>query len=90
MILTQIFVEIDDFMKEFEIEMKKQFISDGSIKRDRSTELSLSEIMTIVVMFHISGYRTFKHYYIDYVSKHLKNAFPNLATIGENHRPSGR
>ena len=55
MILTQFFAEIDDFMKEFEIEMKKQFISDGSMKRDRSTELSLSEIMTIVVLFHISG-----------------------------------
>ena len=55
MILTQLFVEIDDFMKEYEIEMKRQFISDGSMKRDRSTELSLSEIMTIVVLFHISG-----------------------------------
>ena len=80
MILTQLFVEIDDFMKEFKIEMKKQFISNGSMKRDRSTELSLSEIMTIVVMFHISGYRTFKHYYIDYVSKRLKNAFPDLVS----------
>ena len=39
MILTQLFVEIDDFMKEFVIEMKKQLISDGSMKRDRSTEL---------------------------------------------------
>ena len=78
MILTQLFVEIDDFMKEYEIEMKKQLISDGSMKRDRSTKLSPSEIMTIVVLFHISGYRTFKHYYINYISKHLKNAFPNL------------
>ena len=63
MILTQLFVEIDDFMKEFGKEMKKQLISDGTVKRDRDTKLSLSEIMTIVVFFHISGYRNFKHLY---------------------------
>ena len=77
-ILTQLFVEIDDFMKEFEKEMKKQLISDGTVKRDRDTKLSLSEIMTIMVFFHISGYRNFKHYYINYVSTHLKKAFPDL------------
>lgn len=78
MILTQLFVEIDDFMKVFEKNMKKQLIGDGSIKRDRDTKLTLSEIMCTVVYFQISGYRNFKHYYINYVCTKLKRAFPDL------------
>ena len=80
MILTKLFVEIDDFMKKFEKELKKRLIEDGSVKRDRETKLSNSEIMTILVYFHISGYRTFKSYYINYVRVHLKNAFPDLVS----------
>ena len=78
MILTQLFVEIDDFMKEYEVEMKRHLLTDGTIRRDRKSQLALSEIMTIVVFFQISGYRNFKHYYLNYVSRHLKTAFPNL------------
>lgn len=77
-ILTKLFVEIDDFMKEFEVQMKQQLIGDGSVQRDRETRLSMSEIMTIIVYFQISGYRTFKDYYIRHVSKHLCEEFPAL------------
>ena len=65
-------------MKEFEVEMKKGLICDGKMKRIRDTRLSLSEIMTIIVYFQMSGYRNFKDYYIKHVSKHLKEAFPQL------------
>jgi len=78
MILTKLFVDIDDFMKEFEVEMKNRMINDGSTKRNRDTRLSLSEIMTIIVYFQISGYRNFKDYYIKHVSKHLSSEFPDL------------
>lgn len=50
-ILTRLFVEIDDCMKEFEVEMKKQLIGDETIKRNRDTRLSISEIMTIIISF---------------------------------------
>lgn len=77
-ILTKLFVEIDDFMKEFEVQMKKHLITDGSIKRNRDTRLSLSEVMTIIVYFQMSGYRNFKDYHVRYVSKHLCGEFPDL------------
>lgn len=77
-ILTKLFVEIDDFMQEFVVQMKQRLIGDGSIQRDRDTRLSMSEIMTIVVYFQMSGYRTFKDYYIRYVCKHLRAEFPAL------------
>ena len=78
MILTKLFVEIDDFMKEFELVMKQGLLGDGTIKRDRDTKLSLSEIMTIEVYFQMSGYRNFKDYYIKHVNRYLKGAFPNV------------
>lgn len=38
--------------------------------------MSMSEILTIMVIFHLSGYRTFKHFYIFYVQKHMRSEFP--------------
>jgi hypothetical protein len=40
--------------------------------------LAPSEVMTIVIHFHQSSYRNFKHYYIKYVGQHLADDFPHL------------
>lgn len=34
------------------------------------------EIMVILILFHSCGFRCFKHYYKEYVCKHLKHLFP--------------
>ena len=46
--------------------------------RIRPCGLSLSEVMTIWVHDHQSGYHTFKWYYVNHVQIHLKSAFPHL------------
>ena len=76
--LTKIFYEIDNFCKVFIPNFQKKLISNK--KKLSSSKLSESEIMTIIVFFHISGYRTFKDYYTKYVSKRLNKAFPNLVS----------
>jgi hypothetical protein len=43
-------------------------------------KLSASEVMTIIIYFHISRYRDFKTYYTKYVMKHLRSEFPNLVS----------
>jgi hypothetical protein len=43
-------------------------------------KLSASEIMTIIIYFHMSQYRNFKSYYTEYVMKHLHSEFPNLVS----------
>ena len=78
--LLHIFCEIDDFCKSFEKQWTKQLLSDGKIKRVTRGTLSMSEVMTIVVWFHISGYRTFKWYYINHVCTELRGEFPNLVS----------
>ena len=42
------------------------------------TSMSLSEIMTTVIYFHLSNQRTFKWYYLKFVSTILKPYFPKI------------
>jgi hypothetical protein len=84
-VLISIFCDVDDFCKEFEPEWKKILIENqdqGLIgdkkRRNRTTELSLSEAITIIIMFHKTRHRTFKDYYHRYVLMFLKPYFPKL------------
>ena len=38
--------------------------------------MSDAEIMVILILFHSGGFRCFKHYYQEYVCKHLTHLFP--------------
>ena len=38
--------------------------------------MSVAEIMLIMILFHSGGYRCFKHFYLEYVCKHLAHLFP--------------
>ena len=64
MILTKIFVKIDDFYKKFEKKFKKVLLENKSKKRNKKSRLYESEIMTIIIYFHIYKFRTFKDYYL--------------------------
>lgn len=84
-LLISIFCDADDFCKEFEPEWKKVLIENqdkGLIgdkkRRNRKTALSLSEAITIVIMFHKTRHRTFKDYYERYVLAFLKPYFPKI------------
>ena len=48
--------------------------------RKPSRSLSLSEIMTICVGFHLSGYRNFKWYYTKFITKNYRKFFPKLVS----------
>ena len=62
--ITKIFCSIDDFCIVFEPSFRKNQISTGKKTRNRKFKMSTSEILTITVLFHLSGFRNFKHYYI--------------------------
>ena len=75
--LTELYCSIDDFWKNFKHQWEQHLITSGKPKSGPEPELTLSEMMTIVVLFHQSNYRTFKHFYL-YVSSNLRNHFPKL------------
>lgn len=78
--LLNIFYEIDNFCKAFVRFWQRFLIKQGLRKRIKPCSLCLSEIMTILVNFHMSGFRTFKDYYIKHVCKNLQSEFPGLVS----------
>lgn len=75
--LTALYCSIDDFWKSFRQEWDKHLIDNGKAMRGPEPELSVPEMMTIVILFHQSNFRTFKHFY-HYVCNYLRKEFPNL------------
>jgi hypothetical protein len=69
------FCDIDDYCKAFENYWKRHLLPDGP-SVIRHCGMSLSEIMTIVILFHLSNQRTFKWYYKNYICVTLKDCFP--------------
>ena len=61
--LVKIFCEVDDFYQEFEKTAKQELLQTPQVHQVESCTFSLSpsEIMTIVIAFHLSPYKTFKH-----------------------------
>ena len=76
----EIFCDIDDFCKHWLKGASVYLLPNSDRKRKRSCRLSLSEVMTITILFHLSHYRTFKDYYEDCVEDHLKPYFPELVS----------
>ena len=78
--LIAMFCDIDDFCKWFEPLYMQRLLQSSQRQRVRQGQLTLSEIMTIIVYFHRSHYRDFKHYYTEYVEGHLRPYFPTLVS----------
>lgn len=78
--LTDLFCLVDDFCQEFIPEWERYLLAKDLRRRRRASRLSHSEIMTIYIHFHQSGYRHFKHYYLRHVREHLASYFPNLVS----------
>jgi transposase len=76
--LTELFCRIDDFCRRFEPAWRQHQLTSGPLKRQRRSALSLSELMTLVVLFHQLRFRQFKRFYLDYVCCYLRPAFPTL------------
>ena len=80
MSLLELFCDVDDFWKTFRPYWYKHLLNRGDIQRVRSSRLSPSEIMTLLILFHKSHYRNFKAFYTQYVMVHLDNEFPGLVS----------
>ncbi|PKP42772.1 MAG: hypothetical protein CVT95_12390 [Bacteroidetes bacterium HGW-Bacteroidetes-12] len=80
--ITEIFFIIDEFCKEFEKAKDGHLLesNNGLKRRNRSFKLSDSEVITILVLFYYGQFRNLKHFYLNYVVKHLKSEFPETVS----------
>lgn len=77
--IVALFCEIDDFYKVFEKVWKKRLLGAGRV-RSRQTLLSAAEVMTILVMYHESGYKNLKSFYLRQIALHHRKEFPALVS----------
>ena len=79
--VIEIFCIADDFCKVFDAQMAKYTFK--AVKKrhyHRDSTMSKSEIMMIMILFHSSGYRCLKHFYVEEVCRKMRHLFPNVVS----------
>lgn len=75
--ISDIFCLVDEFCKDFD-KTTQSFILGKPSKRPPT--MSKSEIISICMLFHLSGFRCFKHFYMFYVQRHMQSEFPQTVS----------
>lgn len=80
--MVEIFCDIDDFYKQHinQPPIKKLPHLSGKRCRNRKTAMSGSEMMTVMILFHLSHYRTFKDFYYDCILGQYHAEFPSAVS----------
>lgn len=76
---TTLYVDVDNFWLSFRDQYQRRLIANGQRCRRRAGKLSISEIMTILIAFQNSHFRTFKHFYLHLLAHH-RHDFPDLVS----------
>lgn len=79
--VIEIFCLADDFCNFFDSLLNRYAINSEAFSKKRNyhrnSKMSKSEVILILILFHASGYRCLKHYYLQYVCVHLRHLFPD-------------
>ena len=75
--ITEIFYHVDTFCIYYYQAADPLTLGKPAKKKPK---LATSEVITIMIAFHHSGYRTIKHFYNDYVKAHLHHLFPKTVS----------
>lgn len=75
--VTEVFCLVDEFCQEYSKIVDRSLLGNPA---KRPSIMSQSEVITIAIIFQLSGFRTFKHFYIFYVKNHMKQEFPNTVS----------
>lgn len=80
--ITTIYVIVDEFCKTFHQLLNRQAIISNTAKpiRNKPCSMSDAEVITILIYFHLQGYRCLKHFYINHVQKHMQQEFPRTVS----------
>ncbi|WP_341758702.1 hypothetical protein [Candidatus Tisiphia endosymbiont of Ditula angustiorana] len=73
--ITELYSFIDDFCKIY-LEYEKRKLLPSNKQRNRPCSMSLSEMLTIIIMYHTSYAKNFKFFYKIYMEHLYKDDFP--------------
>ncbi|BAV94050.1 transposase [Ichthyobacterium seriolicida] len=75
--ITEIFCLVDEFCKKYSQVIDKALLGN---KSKRPCRMSSSEIITIMIILQHSSMRNFKHFYLNYLQKHMTKEFPKTVS----------
>ena len=78
--MVALYCDLDDFYQTFAPIWHRHLLPAPGRPRRRARCLSTSEVMTLVIAFQDSDYRTFKHFYRKEVCRHWRAEFPHLVS----------
>ena len=92
MFIVSLFCEVYDFIIAYEkYKAAHQFPTNQRLEtRGRKPILHVSEVMTILILFHQSDYRTLKAFYTKHVPRPLTVGVPELSQLQPLCRTSTR
>jgi hypothetical protein len=77
--IRDLFCSVDAFWQQCEPLWERELVAAGR-RRRRATRLSPSAIMSILILFQQSGYRTYKGFYTQHIPVHWRAEFPHLVS----------
>ncbi len=79
--VIELFYMADDFCRFFDAMMAKYTLKPFMKRKyHRASTMSKAEIMLIMILFHDSGYRCLKHFYLEKVCRHMRHLFPKVVS----------
>jgi hypothetical protein len=75
--ITEIFYLTDEFCSEFQKSIQGHLIGSNPKKKPI---MSQSEVISILIIFHGMQSKNIKHFYLNYIQKHLTHLFPNTVS----------
>lgn len=75
--VTEIFYLTDEFCKHFTAHLSSYQLGKAPKRKPRMSD---SEVITLMTLFHSGSFRNMKHFYQQYVQKHLQSEFPNTVS----------
>ena len=77
--IVDIFYLVDEFCKEFDKAKEGHILQEDCSKKSRKRQfrMSDSEIIMIMIYFHLKQFRNLKHFYVNYILEHCNGYFPD-------------
>ena len=75
--IIEVFFDLDEFFRSFQQSIKPHLLGKAA---GRKPTMSQSEVACIAVLYHQSGYRCLKHFYLFHVRKYLNHLFPRTVS----------
>jgi hypothetical protein len=80
--IIEIFCNVDDFCENYDQVINSRLLNEDNHvhRRKRTSTMSVSEVITIMIYFHFGCFRNFKHFYLFHIKAHMTDYFPNTVS----------